>query len=111
MTIKNPTQNIHAFITGVSSGIGRALAENMLEKGYRVSGIARREAALKTLAEKYDQFFGKTFRSSLMTKNHNFCYSFPLLSSLLKKGKNKRRMNSKIVILGHAVLLDQRILI
>jgi NADP-dependent 3-hydroxy acid dehydrogenase YdfG len=57
MTIKNPTQNIHAFITGVSSGIGRALAENMLEKGYRVSGIARREAALKTLAAKYDQFF------------------------------------------------------
>lgn len=60
MTTKNPTQNIHAFITGVSSGIGRALAENMLEKGYRVSGMARREAALDTLAAKYDQFFGIT---------------------------------------------------
>ena len=58
MTTKNPTQNIHAFITGVSSGIGRALAVTMLERGYQVSGMARRADALKTLEDKYDQFFG-----------------------------------------------------
>ena len=60
MTIKNPTQNIHAFITGVSSGIGRALAERMLDQGMQVSGMARRGEALKSLEDQYDQFLGIT---------------------------------------------------
>lgn len=58
MTIKIPTQNIHTFITGVSSGIGRALAENLLDQGYHVSGMARRNAELDNLSAKYDQFLG-----------------------------------------------------
>ena len=60
MTIKNPTQNIHAFIAGVSSGIGRALAEMMLDQGMQVSGMARRREALKSLEDQYDQVFGIT---------------------------------------------------
>lgn len=39
------------WITGASSGIGRALALRMAKGGYRVAASARREAELKALAE------------------------------------------------------------
>ena len=49
-----------------------------------------------------------TIKQKGMTQIHDFVYSFPLFSSLLKKrGKKRRRMNRKIVILSHAFLLDQ----
>ena len=42
-----------------------------------------------------------------MNKNHKFCYSFPLLSSLLKKeGRRKWEWRVKILIESHAFLLD-----
>jgi len=37
------------LITGASSGIGQALAEEMIAKGWRVIGIARREAQLREI--------------------------------------------------------------
>jgi len=37
------------LITGASSGIGKALAEEMIAKGWRVIGIARREAQLREI--------------------------------------------------------------
>ena len=42
-----------------------------------------------------------------MTFDHDYIYSFPLLSSLLKRGKKKRRMNSKYRDQSHAFLLDR----
>ena len=41
------------FITGTSAGIGRALAETALEKGYKVVATARKPEVLQDLAEKY----------------------------------------------------------
>ena len=42
-----------------------------------------------------------------ITFDHDFSYSFPLFSSLLKKeGREKKNQVSKIVIKSHAFLLD-----
>ena len=34
------------FITGITSGIGKALAEKYLESGYKVYGLSRRESSI-----------------------------------------------------------------
>ncbi len=39
-----------AFVTGASSGIGRATALELARRGYRVAVTARREEALESLA-------------------------------------------------------------
>ena len=36
-----------AVVTGTTSGIGEAVARQLLERGWRVVGIARREATLR----------------------------------------------------------------
>ena len=44
-----------------------------------------------------------------MTFDHDFGYSFPLFSSLLKKGgEEKENEVAKIVIKSHVFLLDRR---
>ena len=48
----------HYFITGVSAGIGQALAEKLLAKGHAVTGIARRQTRLDALGQKHPQFLG-----------------------------------------------------
>lgn len=45
------TQSKHYFITGVSSGIGKALALRLLSQGHKVSGVARRAEKLVEIAE------------------------------------------------------------
>ena len=43
------------------------------------------------------------------TERHDFSYSFPLFSSLIKKeGRKKGELIAKIVILINAILLDPR---
>jgi NAD(P)-dependent dehydrogenase (short-subunit alcohol dehydrogenase family) len=42
------------FITGCSSGLGRALAEEVLERGYRAVVTARKADAVGDLVERYD---------------------------------------------------------
>lgn len=51
----------HYFITGVSAGIGLALAKQLLARGHKVSGVAR-QAPNKTLTNKHKQaqFFPMT---------------------------------------------------
>ena len=41
------------WITGASSGIGKALAIKFANKGWQVAASARRERLLKELSEKY----------------------------------------------------------
>ena len=41
------------FITGTSSGFGKALAEEVLAKGERVVATARKPEVLRDLVEKY----------------------------------------------------------
>lgn len=43
------------FITGTSSGLGRALAEEVLAQGFRVIATARRPEVLQDLVEKYPE--------------------------------------------------------
>ena len=45
------------FITGVSSGLGRIMAEQLLERGDRVAGTARKLASLDDLKEQYGERF------------------------------------------------------
>lgn len=46
-------QNLAWFVTGSSTGLGRALVEVLLEKGFRVSATARKPASLDDLKKKY----------------------------------------------------------
>lgn len=48
----------HYFITGVSSGIGKALVEQLVADGHRVSGVARRGDRLAELEAANPSFFG-----------------------------------------------------
>ena len=43
----------HVFITGISSGIGKACVERAIKKGWVVSGCARNEEALHLLQERF----------------------------------------------------------
>lgn len=43
------------IVTGCSSGLGRALAETLLEKGYNVAVTARKPETVADLAEKYPE--------------------------------------------------------
>jgi NADP-dependent 3-hydroxy acid dehydrogenase YdfG len=43
------------FISGVSSGIGRALAEAVLERGWRAVVTARQPDGLSDLARRYNE--------------------------------------------------------
>ena len=48
----------HYFITGVSAGIGAALARKLLAAGHHVTGIARRQDRLDALSDKFPPFLG-----------------------------------------------------
>ena len=48
----------HYFITGVSAGIGAALAKKLLAGGHNVTGIARRQDRLDALTAEFPQFLG-----------------------------------------------------
>lgn len=45
------------IITGVSSGIGLAIAEKLLSKGHRVAGLSRRTEKMTALQEQYGDKF------------------------------------------------------
>ncbi|MDX6739524.1 SDR family oxidoreductase [Actinocorallia sp. A-T 12471] len=45
------------FITGVNSGFGRELAEQLLARGERVAGTVRREGSVDDLRDKYGDMF------------------------------------------------------
>lgn len=51
MTMTNPVW----FITGASSGLGQALAEAVLERGWRAAITSRNSNALNALASKYGE--------------------------------------------------------
>ena len=44
-------------VTGVTSGIGRALVERLVNEGYRIVGVARRKDRLEELRERYGSAF------------------------------------------------------
>ncbi|GLI55893.1 hypothetical protein PM10SUCC1_14070 [Propionigenium maris DSM 9537] len=48
---------MNILITGVTSGIGRALTIRYIEEGHRVIGVARREERLRALREEHGENF------------------------------------------------------
>jgi NAD(P)-dependent dehydrogenase (short-subunit alcohol dehydrogenase family) len=51
------TERPAVLVTGVSSGIGQALAGGLMERGYQVFGSVRREADAQTLASRWGAAF------------------------------------------------------
>ena len=50
------------WITGASSGIGKALAIKFANEGWQVAASARRENLLKELSDKYSKYSIISFR-------------------------------------------------
>jgi len=61
-----------ALIIGASSGIGKALAENLLQQDYVVGVTGRREELLQSIQEKY---LGKVFFKKLNVQDLSTCES------------------------------------
>ncbi len=83
------------LITGVSSGIGNALAKKFLQEGHSVFGVARREEILKSLEQTYPNFFFK----SGDVGDRKF---------ILELGKKLNNLNfvPDVIVLGAGVQLD-----
>jgi short-subunit dehydrogenase len=64
--INKARQMINVLITGVSSGIGEAIANSCVERGYRVFGSVRTEAQAEACTQKW----GATFTALLMDVRH-----------------------------------------
>ncbi|WP_067565529.1 mycolate reductase [Nocardia acidivorans] len=60
MSLPAPTADNRAVVTGSSSGIGVALAEELASRGYSLILVARREDLLRELAEKLSKKYGVT---------------------------------------------------
>lgn len=55
--MSTPVPQPAVVVTGVSSGIGLAIAQDLLARGYRVFGSARREADTEALVRKHGKAF------------------------------------------------------
>lgn len=83
------------FITGVSSGIGRALTKRMVNQEFKVWGVARRKGLLKNLAEE-------------LTRGNNFHYLITDISTYQSWKKiinqlKKSRFLPEIIIFNAAI--------
>ncbi|MFI6867661.1 mycolate reductase [Nocardia sp. NPDC050406] len=58
MSLPAPTADNRAVVTGSSSGIGTALAEELASRGYSLILVARREELLNQLAQRLSEKYG-----------------------------------------------------
>jgi NADP-dependent 3-hydroxy acid dehydrogenase YdfG len=83
------TENPVWFITGCSTGFGRALASHVLELGYRTVVTARDPDTVKDLASKGDALILKRQKISLGIL---MCSSTTLASAILLRWKKARKI-------------------
>lgn len=86
------------LITGVSSGIGKALTKKLIEQDYTVWGLARRKTLLKQLQQEVDNNPKFIFSSLDISKKNSW-------SKLLSQMK-KKRFKPNIVVFNAAIYLN-----
>lgn len=84
------------FITGVSSGIGRALTKELVKSGYSVWGVARRRKLLKDLQKEISPISGFKYSSLDITGKNSW-------KKIIKKLK-KESYFPDVIIFNAAIL-------
>lgn len=72
------------IVVGASSGIGKAIAERLLQEGHQVALLARRDKILKEFAEKFNQGSSKPALTIKYDANH-FDKSGTIFKKILKE--------------------------
>ncbi|WP_067539187.1 mycolate reductase [Nocardia crassostreae] len=105
MSLPAPTAENRAVVTGASSGIGTALAEELASRGYSLILVARREDLMNQLAEKLTKKYGITAEVRAVDLS-NRDQRAPLAEELAKRDIAILCNNAGVATFGSLAKLD-----